>query len=308
MEVEEYGGVLAEILDAIADRGPVIRRIFVTPDEMREIQFSSAWRKTVTKYYGTAAPVMDDIQTDRNGNFISFFYENVLVAVGAVTPPGPLDDVDFTEPLEEEGKGSTTFTKDNAGTGNKDMLVGTGNPSDDFVYGFNENIEMGIAARLYRSRTYAGNGTDFNIEINEAQSWIFAITVGSLNPEITNVTEMYDVSLHLGHGVEGKGQVWNLRFVDGKLNGKQVKNYIWYEGSSPVITDSATDEEFRVTQMIQRYEFPFIKNYLPADTEYNEAGAPLGDFDIELRAVPKRKAADNKTLSVKTTVHVTKKV
>lgn len=302
MEVEEYSGVLAEILEAIAERGENIRRIWVTKDEMQEIQFSNAWRQVVTKYYGDAKAVMHEIVTDRDGNFLSFYYENVLVVARPDVVPSNIDDLDFPV-LELESKGTSIFHVVGSG-GNLNMLVGTGNPADDFVYGLNDNIELGIAARIRGSRTYKGDGTNFNIALNDNENWVFAITVGSMQPEIPNITDMYNVELFLGHG-NGEGQTWNLRWFDGMLNGVRVKNYLWYEGPTPVITDSATDPAFSVTQMIQRYDFNFIKNYLPADTEFNPAGSPLGSFELRLTATPRRKGFD--PVSISTVVNVTKK-
>lgn len=302
MEIEEYGGVLREILEAVEENG-VVRRIVVTPEEMREIQFGTAWRTVVSKYYGDAMPVMDQIITDRDGKFVSFYYENVLVALEYPDVPNPASDVVFQE-LEVEEKGTTTFYNESP-TGRKTLLVGTGNTADDFVFGYNENIELGIAARIQRSNAYQGDGAgNFNIQLADNQDWSFVITVGSLHESITNITEMYDVELFLGHG-NGDGQHWKLKFVDGKFNGQQVKNYMWYEGPTPVITDSATDVEFRVTQMIQRYSFVFIKSFLPETTEYNEVGAPLGTFELKLTATPKIKGND--PVEVVTQVTVSKK-
>lgn len=288
MEVFKHTGVMAEILEAMQDRGDPnqIRRITVTEAEMEEIVQSGVFRKTINTHYGGSdVLVWSNIEADSQGKVISMYLGDTLICIGPWEPSGALATVAYA-PLVETPKDETEFSTEVGGK--VYMLSGSGNPGDDFVIGKNANIELGIAVRKVNDQTYYGDGANgFDIELEDGESWSFAVTVGSLKAGVPNITEMYDVSLYLdtdGSGAENAIK-WDLGFMQ-TPQGKGI-NYAWYNTGVRIIDDSATNADFSVTQMIQRYEFPFISNALPANTQRTKQGVPLGAYGIKLVAKPR---------------------
>lgn len=305
MNVQNYTGVLAEIVAAMQEAGDpsAIRRIQVTEEEMDEIVKSGAFRKTTNTHYGGSdTPVFSNIESGVDGKVISMYLNGTLICLGPWTPTGALGTVTYG-PLTVQQKAKTTFVR--TVNGKDYMLVGTGNPADDFVLGKNANIELGLAVRKVNDSTYYGDGAGgFEIELDESvgDSWNFAVTVGSLKSGVTDVTEMYDISLYLD--VDGTGEEnaikWDLQFTP-RLDGKG-KNYAWYNQGIRVINDATTNPDGSVSQMIQRYEFPFISHALPAETERTKQGVPLGIYGIKLVARPRLAAGDPVEVEVLATV------
>lgn len=308
MNVQNYTGVLALITEAMQDRGDPsrIRRIQVTEEEMDEIVRSGAFRTSVCTHYGTSdVPVMSNIKTGFDGKVISFYLLDTLICLGPWQPRGALATVTYG-PLTTQQKAETSFVR--TVDGKNYMLAGTGNPADDFVLGSNANIELGLAARKVNNSAYQGDGAGgFDIELDEAlgESWNFAVTVGSLKEGVTDVTQMYDISLYLDVDASDETEPlkWDLMF--GKtLDGKGM-SYAWFNNGIRVVSDAATNELHSVSQTIQRYEFPFISHALPLDTERTKQGVPLGMYTIKLEAKPRLAAGD--AVSVEILANVVKK-
>jgi hypothetical protein len=183
------------------------------------------------------------------------------------------------------------------------MLAGVGNPADDFVIGKNANIELGLAVRKYNNSEYFGDGAGgFEIELEPGERWTFAVTAGSLLAGVNDITEMYDISLYLDVDPDGdaapvKWDLQNTPTPDGK-----GKNYTWYSQGIRVVSDSATDADHRVTQMIQQYTFPYIDHMLPASVERTEDGVPLGLYTLKLEARPRLQTGDAVSVEVLATI------
>lgn len=285
MEVQNYSGVVAQLVAAIAEAGDHpsgVRRIYVTPAEMQEIQNDGSFITTVSKYYGDSSTlILDNIRTDMDGNFLSFYLGGFLVARRPTNP-------EFVEALtysagSPPAEAETSFVVESGGTSY--MLSGVGNPVGDFTISKNENIELGLAIRKRNDMTNFNDGGTYEIALTPTEKWSFAVTVGSLNADVKNICDMYDVTLSLDvDPTEDTGPLkWTLTYD------LMRKNYVWVNAMGlPVITDSATNAERSATQMIQRYDFDFIKPYLRA-FDYNEAGSPLGAYVLTLQAVPKWK-------------------
>lgn len=287
MEILKYSGALAEIVTLVRDAGepPDVRAVYVTRAEMDTIINDHSFRTTVSKYYGDSSTmVYNSITADEQGNVISLYLNHILIALAPEAITGPITGVVYA-PLAIVHDSATTFVNEG------DLLAGTGNPSTGMTVGSNANIELALAARLVNDTTNYGDGTGrYDIPLDEIQDWNFVVSVGSLMAGVPNVTDMYDVKLYLdlnSYPGQQTNLVWELKYVDGLAAGKPVKNYVWYKGVDPVITDAATNETFEVTQTIQKYSFPFIAGRLPSYVKRNESGAPFGEFTLRLEATPK---------------------
>lgn len=285
MDVQNYGGVVDQLVAAIADAGDhpnEVRRIVLTPAEMQELQDSKAFCTTVSKYYGQSDTlIIDNIVTDREGRYLSLYLGGILVVRHPSVP-------DFVAALTYPAGTPATETVFNVEIGGKKyMLAGIGNPVDDFTISKNANIELGLAIRKRNNATNFNAGGTYEIALEPTDLWTFAVTVGSLNADVKNVCELYNVVLELDTDPSGATDTvkWVLIFDD-KRN-----RYIWSNAASGhvVIADATMSEDKTAVQMIQRYDFPALKPYLKAD-EYNEAGSPVGVYVLTLRATPKWKA------------------
>lgn len=290
MESIPYTGVMAELIEALnADVVP--RYISVTQAEMDAIMASGDFRTSVSKYYGGSdTKVIEQIVTSTTGKVQSFYLGETIVVVGEWEAPVGIDGIAYPA-LANSNRGATTYTTEADGNGKKYMLVGSGNPVDDFVVGSNANIELALAARKAQDPTYYGDGAgSFSIPLGPEESWTFALSVGSKNADVPKVTDMYNIRLLLDSDPDGGNEpiVWELRFHEGNTQSQKNPNYMWYNagGFTPVITDSATNADFSVTQMIQQYKFPFINQKLSGATRRNRAGSPYGLFVIALEATP----------------------
>lgn len=305
MEVQQYTGVLAEIIEAINNAGspPAVRRIQVTEEEMLEIFNSQAFRTSISNYYGdTSAMTLEGITTAIDGKIMSMYLAGICIAVGPYVPSGALGEVGYG-PLTVTPKDEISFVIEGP-DGKNYMLSGVGNPADDFVVGKNADIEMGLAVRKYNDATYYGDGAGaFDIELDTQENWTFAVSIGSLNPGVPHITDMYDISLMIDVDPSNAENAlkWDLMLP----NNDAKKNYVWYNTGSRVVADSATNAELSVTQMIQQYAFRHISDYIPKTVERNKAGSPLGEFAIVLVATPK--FGDGEPVLVEATAFVTKK-
>lgn len=305
METQLYTGVLADIIEAVADAGdpPKVRAIQVTQEEMNEIVNSHAFRTTVSKYYGDGiAHVYNNIISDGDGNVISLYLSNILIAIAPEEPTGPIAELVYG-PLTENPNGESTFTN------GSDLLVGTGNPASGMTVGTNANIELALAARKAGDLTSYNDGSGrYAIPIEPDESWSFVVSVGSKNADVPNITDMYGVKLYLDLNPSANQKtnlVWELKYVDGYIGGKKIKSYVWYKGTEPVITDGTTDEDFAVLQTIQKYSFQFISKYMPSYVERNDANSPYGDFTLRMEATPKH--GNTEPVSIEILASVTKK-
>lgn len=306
MNVQGYYGAMGALVEALQDHGEPdkIRRITVTEEEMDEIIKSGAFRKTAGTYYGSSdVHVFSDIEADNSGKIYQLRLDGVLVCLGPWEPTGALAAVNYG-PLTVTQKAETTFVREVGGK--KYMLSGTGNPADDFVIGKNANIELGLAVRKYNNAQYMGDGAGgFDIELEPGERWTFAVTAGSLQADVKDITEMYDISLYID--VDPSGTVepikWDLQNTPTSTG--KGKNYTWYRQGIRLIDDSATDENHSVTQMIQQFTFPFIDHMLPASVERTADGVPLGLYTFKLEARPRLKTGD--PVSIEALATITKK-
>lgn len=309
MRAVGYTGIMADVMAAIhAEDKP--RFIEVTRAEMDEIISSDYFRTTVSKYYGGSDTLtLNSIVNDMDGKVTSFYLEDTQVIVNTWTKPEAVENYEYA-PLTENAHGSTAFTTPADVNGKTYMLAGTGNPADDFVVGSNANIELALAVRKANDSTYygAGGGT-YSIELGPNEDWTFAVSVGSLNADLPRITEMYDIKLYLDTDPTNAESmiVWDLRWNDGKGMTSSKANYMWYNagGITPVITDSTSNSGFSVTQMIQKYKFPFINRSVAKKVERNKSGSPYGMFTITLEATP-RYARDGDAISVSVIADITK--
>jgi hypothetical protein len=305
MEILKYTGKLAEIVALVRDAGepPDVRAVFVTREEMDTIINDHSFRTTVSKYYGDSSTmVYNSITADTEGNIISLYLNHILIALAPEDPTGPIAELTYP-PLTTNPSAATTFA--NGG----DLLVGTGNPATGMMVGTNANIELALAVRKAQDLTNYNSGTGrFVIPVEENENWNFVVSVGSMNADVPNITDMYNVKLFLDlNSYEGQttNLVFELKFVEGYINGNPVKNYVWYKGVEPVVVDGTTNEDLTVTQMIQKYSFQFISKYIPSYVQRNEAGAPLGNFTLRLEATPKHGGSE--PVSVEVLATITKK-
>lgn len=305
MEIIKYTGKLAEIVELVRDAGepPDVRAVYVTREEMDTIINDHSFRTTVSKYYGDSSTmVYNSITADTEGNIISLYLNHILIAVGSEEPTGPIAELVYG-PLTENPNGETTFAN------GSDLLVGTGNPATGMTVGTNANIELALAARKAGDLTSYNDGSGrYAIPIEPDESWSFVVSVGSKNADVPNITDMYDVKLHLDLNPsesQTTNIVWELKYVDGYIGGKKIKSYVWYKGTEPVITDGTTNEDVAVLQTIQKYSFQFISKYMPSYVERNDANAPYGDFTLRMEATPKH--GNTEPVSIAILASVTKK-
>lgn len=286
MEVKNYSGVIAQLVTAISEAGDhptSVRRIDVTPAEMKEIQNDGSFITTVSKYYGDSSTlILDNIRTDMDGNFLSFYLGGILVARRPTNP-------EFVEALtypagSVPAEAETSFVIESGG--NSYMLSGVGNPVDDFTISKNANIELGLAIRKRNDLTNYNDGAgSYEIALKPDELWTFAVTVGSLNADVKNICDMYAVVLSLDVDPSGDElpHTWTLAYDAVR------KNYVWANAMGiAVVKDAATNAEQTATQTIQRYDFDFIKPYL-RNVVFNEVGSPMGLFGLTLKATPKWK-------------------
>jgi len=319
MEIVEYGGVLAQIVEAVANAGspPTIQRIVLTPEEMNEVWSSNAFKTSISNYYGdTSAMTLEGITADHDGNIISMYLGGILICVGPWVPTGPYAALTWA-PLTTQTDSQTTFKNDN-----DRLFVGTGNPSTGMVVGSNADIELALAIRKAGDPASYATGSDYNIELAEDEAWTFVVSVGAKNTDIYNPLDMYNVRLIVDTDPESS-QNTQIVFTLGQgeiveRSGAKRTGFIWYRGTERVITDSATSPTYKVvddetvqvgvaTQMIQQMRFDFISRYTPATIAKSENGSFLGTYTFTLEATPKfgDKMAD--AVSVQATANVVKK-
>lgn len=184
----------------------------------------------------------------------------------------PVDvPVYLTEPVIVEGTISEKGQKEN-GT----MLNGTANPSTDFTMVNNGEIELGLAARVWKSAiTVPPVNNHYTLSIaDEGGDWNWPIHISLLQEE-RPITDLYDVTLS-AMSIESE-QVLEFQLIrteDGVLHFINEPNQLDIE-------DNVTTPAGDVTQNIQRVTF--YKDYMGEMTQ-NATGAPVGEFIIELNA------------------------
>lgn len=305
MQSLNYGGIVGALIELInAGEGTIspIQRIELTAAEMEQVKKSGAFRTSVAKFYGESdAPVIKEITSSTDGSIISFFLMGVLVSLKTEDPVPPIPGLTYPA-LVPNAKGTSMFTTEDGY-----MLIGTGNPANDFVYGKNANIELGIAIRKANDPTYYGNPSgEFNIQLIGNEAWTFAVTAGSLQENV-KITDMYDVVLQLGTESDdpSKYMTWRLEYRE-TVFGQKANNYVWYHNTMPAVQDGAIDAQKQVTQMIEQYGFPFIKPYLSKSVQFTKANAALGNFVLKLVATPKFNPA-GEVCTVQATAKITYK-
>jgi hypothetical protein len=326
MEIVEYGGVLAQIVEAVANAGspPTIQRIEVTPEEMSEIWSSNAFKTSISNYYGdTSAMTLEGITADHFGNIISMYLGGILITVGPWMPTGPYADLAWG-PLTTTSNARPSFVNDS-----NYLYAGNGNPSDGMVVGSNGDIELALAIRKVGDPTYYGAGENYTIELDDDESWSFVVSVGALNDAIYNPLDMYNIRLIVDTDPEttkntqivftlGQGELIDRTPGMFDRDGTARTGFIWYRGLERAITDSAQSPTVRVvddkpqavgfaTQMIQQMKFNFISRYVPSTVSKSANGSFLGTYTFTLEATPKFGDKMTDAVQVQAVANVTKK-
>lgn len=161
-------------------------------------------------------------------------------------------------------------------TANGKLLTGTGNPSTDISTSNNGEIEVGLAARIWKNgNTFAPVDGVYNVVLADDADWNWPFSIALLQ-EARPVTDLYDVTLTIKADDNGSVLPFTLhRSDDG------VMHFVNEEHDLD-INDNAVSEAGDVVQNIQRVRF--YEQYL-GDLPKNTAGSPLGNFTLSLSAV-----------------------
>lgn len=304
MLITEYTGVLAEIVAAINDAGspPTIRQIEVNEQEMQEIVSSKAFTTGVANYYGgSSAPTFENVVTAIDGKILSLYLNGVLICVGPYVPYGPLADLAYG-PLAVTQNDSTEFSRLGA-DGKQNLFLPSLTSADDFTIGSNADIELGLSVRrVGDSASYNDGSGAYEIELGDDENWYICVTAASRNPDITNIAEMYDVSLHLDVDAENEQMcVWNLMFG----NMPEGRTFAWMNGGSRLRTLIGSPADKRAAQCLVKYTDESVRPYLLSGTSKNNVGAPYGVYSIVLKAKPK--FGEHETVENEVMAFITKK-
>lgn len=159
---------------------------------------------------------------------------------------------------------------------NGTLLTGSGNRAEHMVIASNGEIELALAARIYRTGDLIiPEDGHYSVEIADDGDWTWPFSVAMLE-EDRPATDLYDItltatSIESQQSVEFKAS----RDVEG------VYHFANEEFGLDII-DSDQTPSGSVVQNIQR--MTFYKDFLGQMTE-NAGGAPIGEFIVSLQAV-----------------------
>ena len=160
------------------------------------------------------------------------------------------------------------------------LAVGTGNPNGKLIVAGNGELEIAAGARLYKNvNLIAPNENSYAVVVGEAGDWNLPYSFALLNKKNgSTITDLYDISLKVtaatGGGVLNfalKREYGKLVFVDTANDLRIVNGFV--AGDQSVYQD---------IQRLSAYKQAF------GSVETNEAGALLGDYTVEAKAVRKQ--------------------
>lgn len=160
------------------------------------------------------------------------------------------------------------------------LAAGTGNPNGKLIVAGNGELEIAAGARLYKNvNLIAPNENSYAVVVGEAGDWNLPYSFALLNKKNgSTITDLYDISLKVtaatGGGVLNfalKREYGKLVFVDTANDLRIVNGFV--AGDQSVYQD---------IQRLSAYKQAF------GSVETNEAGALLGDYTVEAKAVRKQ--------------------
>jgi hypothetical protein len=310
MEVQLHQGIVKSVVDAVVAAGNQpsnVKQIVLTDDEMLAFERSGEFRETIAKYYSTVETmVMDDIVRDRSGRIFSFWLNGILVTRQAGAVPAPFDTLVYGA-VTTASPGSITFTKSGLAadgiTPIDVMRVGSSYPINDFVMASNDQIEIGLACRVTGiSQTFGQADGHYHIALLDSETWEFAVSIGSKNVQVQNITDLYNVQLQLGLDPNEASCV-----LAAKLNYDSFNNrYYWSDWfNNPILLNGENYSEAMLLQQVHRFDEAGIAGYIPESIVRNPLGSPIGSFPIRVIATPKWKQY-NESIQVLATADVTR--
>ena len=160
------------------------------------------------------------------------------------------------------------------------LANGTGNPNGKLIVADNGELEIAAGARLYKNANLiAPSENSYAVVVGEAGDWNLPYSFALLNKKNgSTITDLYDISLKVtattGGGVLNfalKREYGKLVFVDTANDLRIVNGFV--AGDQSVYQD---------IQRLSAYKQAF------GSVETNEAGALLGDYTVEAKAVRKQ--------------------
>jgi len=202
--------------------------------------------------------------------------------------PTEADTAFITDPVVAPAKAvsnkASRVSTDRA-LGGRELLIGTGNPTGQLFVATNGELEVASGSRLYKStELIPAIGDTYKLNVGGVGDWNIVYSIALLDTRNgLHITDLYDCGLKV---TAPGGGVLHFKLVRryGRLHFVDAANELF-------IDDPATfNEDQTVYQDIQRVTF--YKNKLGTLT-LNGAGAPLGNYEVELRAARKDGAFDD---------------
>lgn len=168
------------------------------------------------------------------------------------------------------------------------LLVGVGNPSDNFATGTNNELEMSCRIGYYNDLTPPSvSGNTYTIDTEDTKDWNWAVSFYlASNPMALAITDLYDISLHITSNnidltfeliMDDAGD-YHFKSTDGRFD----------------ITSGVSNDIRSIYQTIQRINF-----YDDGSGQsVNSAGVPIGTFTFDFVANRKSGSFDPVELSV----------
>lgn len=160
------------------------------------------------------------------------------------------------------------------------LAAGTGNPNGKLIVADNGELEIAVGARLFKNANLvAPSENSYALVVGETADWNLPYSFALLNKKNgSTITDLYDISLKVTAGTGGgvlnfalKREYGKLVFVDTANDLRIVNGFV--SGDQSVYQD---------IQRLSAYKQAF------GSVETNEAGALLGDYTIEAKAVRKQ--------------------
>lgn len=180
---------------------------------------------------------------------------------------------------------------------NGTLLNGSGNDANNMMVATNGEIEIGARCSRFRiPPSHEPIDGVYYFVLKQSEDWNFPYNVGLLGDAAQYcLADLYDVTATIrmpgGHEI-----VWKLHKIDDVLHFKTD------DGSIDII-DNNTDENLSFMQNIQRLNWYTT----PGDEyglTYNEFESPLGDYEIEFKAVRKFGDVEPVVLVIKANVQL----
>lgn len=160
------------------------------------------------------------------------------------------------------------------------LAVGDGNPNGKLIVASNGELEIAVGARKFKNPSLiAPDENHYDLVVGETADWNFPYSFALLNKKNgTVITDLYDITLKVTAAVGGgvlnfalKREFGKLVFVDTANNLRIINGFV-----------AADQSVYQDIQRVSSYKQAF------GSVETNEAGALLGDYTIEAKAVRKQ--------------------